>query len=64
MTGLQVRCGLLALVVRANECGSLIVRVEEQELTLDANDPIHAVSAVHQLLHSAGIFIASERAGL
>jgi hypothetical protein len=55
---------LLALVVKANEGGALLARTEGQEITLDANDPIRAVSAVHQLLHSAGIFISSERAGL
>jgi sulfate adenylyltransferase large subunit len=64
ITKLQVQSGLLALVVKANESGKLLVRAEGQELTLDANDPIHAVSAVHQLLHSAGIFIPSEKAGL
>jgi sulfate adenylyltransferase large subunit len=64
VTGLQLQSGLLALVVRANENGAVVARIEDQQLTLDANDPIHAVSAVHQLLHSAGIFISSERAGL
>jgi sulfate adenylyltransferase large subunit len=64
VTRLQLQSGLLALVVKANEGGALIVRAEGQELALDANDPIRAVSAVHQLLHSAGIFISSERAGL
>jgi len=61
---LQVQSGLLALVVRANESGALVARVEDQQLTLDANDPNHAVSAVHQLLHSAGFFIPWEKAGL
>jgi sulfate adenylyltransferase large subunit len=64
ITKLQVQSGLLALVAKANESGRLIVRAEDQELTLDANDPIHAVSAVHQLLHGTGIFIPSEKAGL
>jgi sulfate adenylyltransferase large subunit len=64
VTGLQLQSGLLALVVRANEGGALVARVEDQQLTLYANDLIHAVSAVHQLLHSTGIFISSERAGL
>ena len=61
---LQVQSGLLALVVRANESGALVARVEDQQLTLDANDPNHAVSAVHQLLHRAGFFIPWEKAGL
>jgi sulfate adenylyltransferase large subunit len=64
VTGLQVQSGLLALVVNTNEGGTLIARAEDQQLALDAYDPIHAVSAVHQLLHSAGIFIPSEKAGL
>jgi sulfate adenylyltransferase large subunit len=67
VTGLQLQSGLLALVVRANESDALVAHVEDQQLTLDANDPdkiVAAVSAVHQLLHSAGIFVSSERAGL
>ncbi len=64
VTRLQLQSGLLALVVKANEGGALIARAEGQEIALDANDPTRAVSAVHQLLHSAGIFISSERAGL
>jgi sulfate adenylyltransferase large subunit len=64
VTWLQLQSGLLALVVKANEDSALIVRAEGQELALDANDPIRAISAVHQLLHSAGIFISSEGAGL
>ncbi len=64
VTRVQLQSGLLALVVKTNEGGALIARTEGQEIALDANDPIRAVSAVHQLLHRAGIFIPSERAGL
>ncbi|MGP8271208.1 MAG: sulfate adenylyltransferase subunit CysN [Terracidiphilus sp.] len=64
VTKLQVQSGLLALVVNANESGTLIARVEDRELTLEADDAIKAVSAIYQLLHSAGIFIPSEKAGL
>jgi sulfate adenylyltransferase large subunit len=64
VTRLQVRSGLLALVVKANESGNLIARVEDRQIDLDAIDPIQAVSAVHRLLHSAGFFIPSEKAGL
>ena len=64
VTKLQVQSGLLALVVNANDSGTLIARVEGHELTLEADDAIKAVSAIHQLLHSAGIFIPSEKAGL
>jgi hypothetical protein len=61
---LQVQSGLLALVVTALEGDTLIVRAEDRELTLDASDPIQVISAVHQLLHEAGIFISWEKAGL
>ncbi len=61
---LQVQSGLLALVVNAIHDGALIVRVEDRQLVLGANDPLQAVSAVHQLLHDAGILIPSEKAGL
>jgi sulfate adenylyltransferase large subunit len=64
VTKLQVQSGLLSLVVNTNETGALSARVEGQQLTLDTEDPIHTVSAVHRLLHSAGVFISAERAGL
>jgi hypothetical protein len=40
------------------------VRTEGEQFTLDADDSNRAVAAVHQLLHSKGIFIPSEKAGL
>jgi sulfate adenylyltransferase large subunit len=64
VTGLQIQSGLLALVVRENDSGALMARAEDRQLTLDANDPLRAVSAVHQLLHSTGIFISFEKADL
>jgi sulfate adenylyltransferase large subunit len=64
LTRLQIQSGLLALVVKANESGALIARCEGQQIDLDASDSINAVSAVHRLLHSTGIFISSERANL
>jgi sulfate adenylyltransferase large subunit len=64
VTGLQVQSGLLALVVKANDSDTLSARVDDRQITVDANEPISAVSAVHQLLHHAGIFVSSERAGL
>jgi sulfate adenylyltransferase large subunit len=78
-TALQVRAGLLALVVDANEASTLIARIEGREAivnaadmrdaddTDDANDARRAgkaVAAVHQLLRDAGVFISSEMAGL
>jgi hypothetical protein len=64
VTGLQIQSGLLALVVRENDSGALMARAEDRQLTLDADDPLKAVSAVHQLLHSTGIFISFEKADL
>jgi sulfate adenylyltransferase large subunit len=57
VTKLQIQSGLLALVVNVNESGTLIACVEGRELKLEADDAIKAVSAIHQLLHSAGVFI-------
>jgi sulfate adenylyltransferase subunit 1 len=64
VTGMQIKSGLLALVVSGDECGAFKARIEGREITLDADDPGKAVSAIHQLLHTSGIFIPSERAGL
>ncbi|MGH9598491.1 MAG: sulfate adenylyltransferase subunit CysN [Terracidiphilus sp.] len=64
VTSIEVRSGLLALVVRTNEEGPLVARVESDELHLDASKLMEAVSAVHQLLYSKGIFISSEKAAL
>jgi len=63
-TSVQTRSGLLALVVRANEDGALTASAEGREITLDAGDTMHAVTAVHELLRSAGIFISTEMADL
>ncbi|MGA2084111.1 MAG: sulfate adenylyltransferase subunit CysN [Terracidiphilus sp.] len=64
VTGLQIQSGLLALVVHENDSGALMARAEDRQLTLDGDDPLKAVSAVHQLLHSTGIFIPFEKADL
>ena len=64
VTAMETHSGLLALVVRAGDDSALIARVEGEELKLDAQEPMQAVTAVHQLLHSAGVFIPSEKAGL
>lgn len=60
----ETRSGLLSLVARAGEDGKLVARIEGDELKLDASQPTQAVTAVHQLLYSTGIFIPSEKAGL
>jgi sulfate adenylyltransferase large subunit len=64
VTEMQIQSGLLALVVHENDSGTLMARAEDRQLTLDANDPLKAVSAVHQLLHSTGILIFFEKADL
>jgi sulfate adenylyltransferase subunit 1 len=64
ITGLQTRSGLLTLVVHANEPSKLVARIEGQQISVDATESMHAVSAVHQLLHRTGIFISSEKADL
>jgi sulfate adenylyltransferase large subunit len=64
VTSLQVKAGLLALVVRSNDSGSLTVGIEGRQSIIDATETLSAVSAVHNLLHSANIFISSEKAGL
>ena len=79
VTTLQAEAGLLALVVHANDGGTLLARVEGKQIVVeldalgDANDTDdaegarragRAVAAVHRLLHDAGIFISPEMAGL
>jgi sulfate adenylyltransferase large subunit len=64
VVNLQTQSGLLALLARRNDGVKLVVRVEGQQLDLDATNPAQAISAVHRLLHSTGVFIATERAGL
>ena len=64
VTGIQARAGLLALVAHVNENAKLTARVEGEQVTPGATEPMQTVSAIHQLLQRAGIFIASERAGL
>ena len=64
ITRLEVQSGLLSLVVSANDGNTLIARIDGHELSLDANEPMRAISAVHRLLHDAGVFIPPERAGL
>ena len=64
ITRMEAQAGLLVLLVRANESDRLIARIEGHESVLDADESMKAVSVVHQLLHSAGIFISPEMAGL
>jgi sulfate adenylyltransferase subunit 1 len=64
ITRVQFQSGLLALVVRVDEAGAATARTEGEQVSLDAADSNIAIAQVHQLLHSAGIFIPSEKAGL
>jgi sulfate adenylyltransferase large subunit len=64
VTGIQTRSGLLTLVAHASENSKLTARVDGEQITLGATEPMHTVSAIHQLLQRAGIFISSEKAGL
>jgi hypothetical protein len=59
----NVASGLIALVVTSNEGDSLVVHVDEEQLSLDATDPENAISAVHQLLVRVGILLDSGKAG-
>jgi sulfate adenylyltransferase large subunit len=60
----QTRSGILTLLVRQNDSDELIARVDNESISVDANEPMRALSAVHQLLDRAGIFVSAERANL
>jgi len=64
VTRIQLQSGLLALVVRVDESGAAVARTEGEQVSLDATDSNIAIAQVHRLLHEAGIFISSEKAGL
>jgi len=61
---MHAQSGLLALVVTQSEGSTLTARVEDREIAVDADDPIHAASVIHRVLHETGIFIPTEKAGL
>jgi sulfate adenylyltransferase subunit 1 len=79
VTTLQAKAGLLTLVARMNEGSTLIARVEDKQIVVeahsvkDANDTDDAggtklaslaVAAVYRLLHDVGVFDSSEMAGM
>jgi sulfate adenylyltransferase large subunit len=64
MTDMQSQSGLIALVARAKEEGALTASAGGFDIVLDADNRMHAVTEVHQLLRRAGIFISSEGADL
>ena len=64
LTDAQVQSGLIALVLRVREEAALTASAGGFDIALDAENRMHAVTEVHQLLRRAGIFISSERADL
>ena len=64
VTRLEMRSGVLAIVVKETGGETLTACTLGRQIVLDTHDPTRAVSAVHQLLHSTGFFIPSEKAGL
>ena len=64
VTQALVRSGIVAIIARPGEEETLSARVEDHQIELDASAPNHAISAVHQLLHNAGVLISPERANL
>jgi len=64
VTDVQAQSGLIALVVRVKQEAALTVSAGGFDITLDADNRMHAVTEVHQLLRRAGIFISSEGADL
>ena len=64
VTDLHTQSGLLTILASAGDEGALTASAGGFEITLDAENRMHAVAAVHQLLERAGIFISSEGADL
>jgi sulfate adenylyltransferase large subunit len=64
VTNFHTQSGLLTILARAGDEGTLTASAGGFEITLDADNRMHAVAEVHQLLERAGIFISSEGADL
>jgi sulfate adenylyltransferase large subunit len=64
VTDLHTQSGLLTILASAGDEGALTACAGGFEITLDAENRMHAVAAVHQLLERAGILISSEGADL
>ena len=64
LTDAQVQSGLIALVVCVREEAALAASAGGFDIALDAENRMHAVTEVHQLLRRAGIFISTEGADL
>jgi sulfate adenylyltransferase subunit 1 len=61
---LGTRSGFLTILARPGDGGVLTASAGGFEITSDAENRMHAVAAVHQLLERAGIFISPEGADL
>jgi len=64
LTAAQTRSGLLSLITRTEGGFTLAARVDDSAIEIEAQDTMHAIAAVHQLLRRAGVFISTEKAGL
>jgi hypothetical protein len=64
VTDLEIRAGILTIMARGGEEGVLIANAGGFEITIEAQNRMHAIAAVHQLLERAGIFISAEGADL
>jgi sulfate adenylyltransferase large subunit len=64
VTDLHTQSGLLTILARTGDEGALSATAGGFDITLDADNRMHAVAAVHQLLERAGILISSEGADL
>lgn len=63
-TAAQTACGILSLVTHAENSATLIARVGESAHEVDAENVMHAIASVHQLLTRTSVFIPTEKAGL
>ncbi len=64
VTDLETRAGILSILARTGSADVLTASAGGFEITSDAENRMHAVAAVHQLLERAGIFISPEGADL
>ncbi len=60
ITDLETRAGLLTILARPGDGGVLTANAGGFEITTDAENRMHTVASVHQLLERAGIFISPE----
>ena len=58
----KVLSGVIALVVNLTGGETLIARIEGEEIPLDANNAVEAITAVHELLGRSGILLSAGNA--